>query len=337
VIVEGWPYHLTTPVSFPYTLKDVLKRGALVAAANWPVAIVQATADSLFKLLIAAPLIGGVFLVALVVGAEPVELMSLEWRQLATTIASTLLVRPAVLAAWLAALAVVLGGGSLFVFLIKGGTVGILVQGERMAGPIERPPLMPESFAGASAFSIETFIDRAQSLFPRYARLGAGLMAVYLLSGTTYLVLLARAAGSGWGVAALLTVSFVIWISVVNLFYLLTQIVIAADECSIAVAVTRVSGFLRRQTRAIGGVFLVILGLVALATGASILATAALWLVGFVPFIGLAVLPLQLLAWVLRGLVFQYIALASVGAYLKIYRTESAEAVMHPLAPVKVS
>jgi hypothetical protein len=324
-------------VPFPYTLKDVLKRGALVAAANWPVAIVQATADSLFKLLIAAPLIGGVFLVALVVGAEPVELMSLEWRQLATTIASTLLVRPAVLAAWLAALAVVLVGGSLFVFLVKGGTVGILVQGERMAGPIERPPLMPESFASASAFSIETFIDRAQSLFPRYARLGAGLMAVYLVSGTTYLVLLARTAGSGWGVAALLTVAFVIWISVVNLFYLLTQIVIAADACSIAVAVTRVSGFLRRQTRAIGGVFLVILGLVALATGASILATAALWLVGFVPFIGLAVLPLQLVAWVLRGLVFQYIALASVGAYLKIYRTESAEAVMHPLAPVKVS
>ena len=37
---------------FPFTLKDVLKRGALVAAANWPVAIVQATADSLFKLLV---------------------------------------------------------------------------------------------------------------------------------------------------------------------------------------------------------------------------------------------------------------------------------------------
>ena len=105
-------------MAFPFTLKEVLKRGALVAAANWPVAIVQATADSLVKLLIAAPLIGGVFLVALVVGAEPVELMSLEWRQLATTIASTLLVRPAVLAAWVAALAVMLVGGSLFVFLV---------------------------------------------------------------------------------------------------------------------------------------------------------------------------------------------------------------------------
>ena len=91
-----------------------------------------------------------------------------------------------------------------------------------------------------------------------------------------------------------------------------------------ASAATRVSALLRRQSRAVGGVFLIILGLVALATGASVLATAALWLVGFVPFIGLTVLPLQLLAWVLRGLIFQFIALASVGAYLKIYRTESA-------------
>lgn len=328
---------MSTPVFFPSTLKDVLKRGALVAAANWPVAIVQATADSLFKLLVAAPLIGGVFLVALVVGAEPVELMSLEWRQLATTIAATLFVRPAVLAAWLAALAVVLVGGSLFVFLVKGGTVGVLARGERHAGPIERHPLLPESIGRASAFSVETFIECAEGLFPRYARLGGILMAVYLVSGGAYLALLAETAGDGWGVTALLTAAFVIWITVVNLFYLLTQIVIAADDCTIGVALGRVLTFLRVQRKAVGGVFLVILGLVALATGASVLATAALWLVGFVPFIGLTVLPLQLLAWVLRGLVFQFIALASVGAYLRIYRTASAEAVVRPLAPAKVS
>ena len=53
-----------------------------------------------------------------------------------------------------AALAVVLVGGSLFVFLVKGGTVGVLVRGERHAGAIERPPLMPETLARASAFSI---------------------------------------------------------------------------------------------------------------------------------------------------------------------------------------
>jgi hypothetical protein len=317
-------------VSFALTIKDVLKRGALVAAANWPIAIVQATADSLFKLLVAAPLIGGVFLVALVVGAEPIELMSLEWRQLATTIASTLLVRPAVLAAWLAALAVVLIGGSLFVFLVKGGTVGTMARGERHAGAIERPPLMADSLARASAFSVDLFIECAQSLFPRYARLGFALMTVYLISGSVYLTMLARTAGNNWGAAALLTAAFVSWITLVNLFYLLTQIVIAADDCSVGAAAVRVATFLKRRSRAVGSVFLVVLGLVVLATGASVLATAALWLVGFVPFIGLAVLPLQLVAWVLRGLVFQFIALASVGAYLKIYRTESTETVGQP-------
>ena len=40
-------------------LKPVLKRGALVAAANWPVTLIEATADSVFKLLIATPIVGG--------------------------------------------------------------------------------------------------------------------------------------------------------------------------------------------------------------------------------------------------------------------------------------
>jgi hypothetical protein len=42
--------------------------------------------------------------------------------------------------------------------------------------------------------------------------------------------------------------------------------------------------------------------------------------VAFVPFVGLAVLPLQLLAWVFRGVVFQFLGLASIGAYLRLYR-----------------
>ena len=131
------------------TLKLTLKRGALVAAANWPLTIVQAVADSLFKLLVAAPLLGGIFLVALVVGAEPVTLMSLEWRDLATTIAASLLSKPIVLMTWVAALGVVVAGGSLFVFLIKGGAVSVLVRGEREAGPIEQPPLLPDVVAQA--------------------------------------------------------------------------------------------------------------------------------------------------------------------------------------------
>lgn len=305
----------------PHVLKDTLKRGALIAAANWPVAVVQAVADSLFKLLVAMPLIGGVFLVALVVGAEPVELMSLEWRQLATTIATSLLVRPVALAAWVASLAVVVVGGALGVFLVKGGTVGVLVRSERRAGPVEQPPLAFDLVARASGFSVDGFIESAQALFARYARLGSALMCVYVVSAGAFLTLLIGTADRGWGVPALLTCLFVVWITVVNLFYLLTQIVIAADDCSVTTGARRVSVFVRREGRTVAGIFVVILALVACATAASVLATAALWLVGFVPFFGLTVFPLQLLAWVLRSLVFQFIGLASVGAYVKVYRT----------------
>lgn len=304
------------------TLKLTLKRGALVAAANWPLTIIQAVADSLFKLLVAAPLVGGIFLVALVVGAEPVALMSLEWRDLATTIAASLLSRPLVLVAWVAALGVVIGGGSLFVFLIKGGAVSVLVRGEREAGPIEQPPLLPDVVAQASAFSVDGFIDGARALFPRYAKLGLILMGIYLASGVGFLAVVAagRSAGEGLITAALVTAGFVAWITIINLLYLLMQIVMAADDCSIASAMSRVWTFLRRERRLVSAVFLVVLALVVFATGASIVATTALGLIGFVPLFGLTVLPLQMLAWVLRGIVFQYIGLASIGAYLKLYR-----------------
>ena len=47
-----------------------------------------------------------------------------------------------------------------------------------------------------------------------------------------------------------------------------------------------------------------------IATAASILATAGLGLIAWVPLVGLAVLPLQAAAWLLRGIVFEYLALA---------------------------
>jgi hypothetical protein len=310
------------PVALSSTLKLTLKRGALVAAANWPLTIVQAVADSLFKLLVAAPLFGGIFLVALVVGAEPDTLLSLELRDLATTIAASLLSKPMVLLAWVAALAVVIGGGSLFVFLIKGGAVSILVRGERNAGPIELPPLLPDVIAQASAYSVDAFIEGASRLFPAYARLGLVLMALYLASGTGFIALLGaiRSAGEGWGLTALVTAAFVAWITLINLVYLLTQIVIASDGCSVATAIPRALAFIRRERRTVGSVFLVVLALVIFATGASVLATTALGLIAFVPLFGFVFIPLSLLAWMLRALVFQYIGLSSIGAYLKLYR-----------------
>lgn len=303
------------------TLKAAIKRGALLAAANWQVTLIQASADSLFKLLLAAPIIGGIFLVALAVGSEPSALISLEWRQMAATIASSLMSRPVVLSAFLLAVAVVAVGGSLFVFLVKAGTVGTLVLSDREAGPVEEPPLRVSVVARASRFSVDGYIESAGALFPRYARLGFFLMGVYLVSGVAFLLVVARRdPAGGWSLTALFTAAFVLWITVVNLLYLLVQIVVAADDCSVAAAARRVAAFLRRERRNVGMVFLLVLALIATATGASLLATAALGLVAFVPFFGLAALPLQLLAWLLRGLVFQYLGLTSVGAYLMLYR-----------------
>ena len=303
------------------TLKAAIKRGALVAAANWPVTLIQASADSLFKLLLAAPLIGGVFLVALAVGSEPSALIVLESREMLATFTAALLAQPVVLVVFLLAIGVVAVGGSLFVFLLKGGTVAILVRSEREAGPLEEPPLHVSAVARASRFSVDAYVASAWNLFPRYARLGCVLMGVYLVSALAYLgVVTTRDAGSGWGATAAATAVFVLWITVVNLLYLLVQIVVAADACGVATAVRRVAAFLRHERRHVVAVFSLVLAIVVAATGASVLATAALGLVAFVPFIGLAALPLQLLAWLLRSLVFQYLGLASVGAYLKLYR-----------------
>jgi hypothetical protein len=304
-------------------LKPVLKRGALVAAANWQITLIQATADSIFKLLIATPILGGLFLVALVVGTAPEDLMTLEWREMADTIITSLLSHPAVLASFLAALAVVMVGGSVFIFLVKAGAVAVLVRGERRAGAIEQPPVHFELLARATQFTAEYYIDSARSLFPRFARLGFMLMAVYLGSAVVYLAAAYESGIHGYvsGLLTLvITVTFVCWITLVNLVYLLVQIVVAAEDCSVAKAWRFAGAFVRQQRRAVGSVFLVVLALVIAATGVSLLATAALGLIAFVPFMGLVVLPLQLLAWIFRGILFQFLGVTSIGAYLRLYR-----------------
>jgi hypothetical protein len=266
-----------------------------------------------------------VFLVALSIGSEPSALISLEWRQMAATIVGSLTSRPVVLIAVFLAVAVVAVGGSLFVFLVKAGTVATLVRSDMDAGPIEAPPLRVSEVVRASRFSVDSYVESARALFPRYARLGFMLMGVYIVSGIAFLLIVVRREpGEGWSLTALMTVAFVLWITLVNLMYLLVQIVVAADDCSVAAAGRRVALFLRHERGDVAWVFLLVLALVLGATGASVLATAALGLVAFVPFLGLAALPLQLLAWLLRGLVFQYVGLTSVGAYLQLYRASAA-------------
>lgn len=304
-------------------LKYFLKRGALIAAANWQVVVVEFVADAVFKTMLAVPVVGGVFLVVLVVGGDPSDLLGLELRHIIPTTASVLLAQPVALAAFLASLAVVLAGGSLLLFLVKGGTITVLVAAERAAGAVEHRPLRVSSLARAAHFSLEHFTSGSRTLFRRYLQLGLWLAAFYAASVLLYLVVVfgPPAAGDEWTMtAALASLTLIGWITGINLIYLLFQVVMAVDDCGVRVAAGRVLRLLTGETRDVAYIFGSILALVILATAASILATAALGLIAFVPFVGLAALPLQLLAWVLRGIVFQFVGLAALVAYLRVYR-----------------
>ena len=60
----------------PPALKASLKRGAFVAAANWPLIAVQFIAEGTQQLLLAVPVVGGIVLVVLLLGADVEDMMS---------------------------------------------------------------------------------------------------------------------------------------------------------------------------------------------------------------------------------------------------------------------
>ncbi len=312
--------------------RRLLKRGALIAASNWPTIVVQASTDAIFKVVVAVPVVGGIVLAALVIGAEPPALLNLDVRELTATVMGLLTARPATLAAFVAAVSTAVIGASIFAFVVKAGTVATIVESERLAGPIEVPPLHLAQVTAVSRFAIERFTGNVGRFGARFVGLGSGLLVVYVLSAATYLEMVFQDR-LGAALVAALTMAFVAWITAVNLFYMLAQVAIVADDCGVGVACMRVGGLLGRAWPLVGRVCGFVLVIIAGATIASLLATAALGFVGFVPFFWFAVVPLQLLAWVLRGLVFQYITVGAVAVYASIYRlTEPAASEARPLA-----
>jgi hypothetical protein len=316
-------------------LKLPIKRGALLAAANWPVVVLQFIAEATFKILLAVPIVGGTFLVALALNQDVQDVLGddLDLRASATGVATSLLEHPVALASFLSALCIVVVGGSALMFILKGGTLAVLVEAQRHAGPLERYPVRLALLRRASRIDVDVFLRGTRRLRRRFLRLGAFLLATYLVSGAAYLAVIVagyRAVGEegflvGWTViAAVCSAVLVAWLAVVNTIYLVLQIIVAARDVSVQDAAGEAVRLIRTDTTRTLGVFVVIAGLVGVATLASIVATAGLGLISFVPFVGLAVLPLQLLAWLLRGLIFQYLGLTSAGAYLFLYDAPKA-------------
>ena len=313
-------------------LKLLLKRGALLAAANWPTVAIQFLAETTFQVLLGVPLIGAAILVAVLMGTDIAELLQGGPRQIFTTITSTLWSEPVALVAFMMAFVIVLLGGSVLLFLVKGGTVDVLLAANEASGPIEREPLTLDTFHRASQFTLQRFTSGCGRLFHRYLALGLLLMLVYALSIAACFAVVVysyRAAGErflliAWTIAALAGGLLVAWITLVNVVYLLLQITMAHDESGIADACRAVVRFVRAEFRDLAGVFLVVLVLVVAATLASALAWSGVGLIAFVPLVGLAVFPLQLAALLLRGLVFEYLGLTALGAYLTLYRGHAA-------------
>jgi hypothetical protein len=310
-------------------LKLLLKRGALLAAANWQTVAIQFAAQTTFQVLLAVPIIGAAILVAVILGGDLANLLQGSLRDVFSTITDSLLGEPVALFAFVSAFSIVLAGGSVFMFLVKGGTIDVLVSANDTAGSVEREPITFESLRSAAVFSLPLFMQGCSRLFRRFLALGVGLMLVYALSAAAYLTFIVlgyRTAGTdegvlGWAfIAALSAVALVLWITVVNLFYLLMQIAIAIENVGLSEAGRAVGRFVRAEYRELGGVFLVVFGMVVAATLASALAWSGVGLIAFVPLVGLAVFPLQIVALLLRGLVFEYIGLTALGAYVTLYR-----------------
>jgi hypothetical protein len=314
-------------------LKHLLKRGALLTAANWQTVAIQFVTETTFYALLAVPIIGAAILVAVLLGGDLADLLQGSLRDIFTTIASTLMSEPLALVAFVTAFTLVLLGGSVLMFAVKGGTVEVLLAAHAAAGPVERLPLTVDSLRPAAQFTLQRFTDGCARLFRPYLTLGFGLMFVYGLSVAGYLAFLVygyRAAEGrvltlGWTfLAAFAAAMIAAWITVVNFLYLLLQIAMAVEGVGVAQGARAVAQFIRAEGREIAGVFLVVVALVVAATLASALAWSGVGLIAFVPLVGLAVFPLQLAALLVRGLAFEYLGLTALGAYLTLYQTHAS-------------
>jgi hypothetical protein len=275
------------------------------------------------------PILGAAVLVAVLLGGNLTDLLHGSPREMFTSITSALLAEPVALSAFITSLLLVLLGGSVLTFAVKGGTVDVLVAANASAGPIEREPLTFETFRNASRFTLDRFTAGCARLFRPYLGLGLVLMIVYGLSVGGYLMFVVygyraldgRALLIGWTfIAAIAAAGLVVWITVVNLLYLLLQVAMAIEGIGLAEACRAAARFIRMEFRDLAGVFVIVFGLVVAA---------------FVPLVGLAVFPLQIAALLLRGLVFEYLGLTALGAYVTLYQghiARSPKAVAEVLA-----
>lgn len=323
-------------------LGAAIRQGALVTFANWPTVAIEFAAESLYKLALGVPIVGGAFMVAVLLGADIRTLVGESVKTTTDLVIASLFNAPVALLSFLAAVGLVALGGSIVMFVIKAGTLAVLVQGERAADELHRGQVRHESLRRAYAYRLETVLQGCQHFGRRAAVLAAGLGLLYLAIGSAYVAAIIfgfRAAEqSAWAPAwpllvVIATSTGVVAITAVNFLYNLARVIVVTDDCSVRTALGRMRAFLVADARQVVGIFAVMSAVFALATAVSFTATASLALVGWVPIVGLLVWPLQAAAWIMRGLIFQYMSLSTLVAYQTQYRRFAAP--HRPAAPAE--
>ena len=172
-------------------------------------------------------------------------------------------------------------------------------------------------------------LDATRRFARRSGLLAAGLTLTYFAIGWGYITALGmalRVAGQttwapAWPLLVLVATSTsVIAVTAVNLAYDLLRVIMITDDCRIRTAFSRLRAFLVADARQVLGIFGVVGVLVTLAMAVSVVTTAGITFVSWVPFASLIAVPLQVAAWLVRGLVFQYVGLTALAAYQTQYR-----------------
>jgi hypothetical protein len=313
----------------PLRLRRALTRGALVAAANWPVILIEFAIESLYKLALVVPVVGGALLVAVLAGGSIRAIFADGVRVAAGLILSALTDAPIAFVSFVLALLLVGAGGSLVMFVVKAGTLAVLVEGERQAGVVEQDPLGFPTLARAARYGIEPMVAGIRRFGRRMMLLSLWLSVAYLIVGLAYLSVLAAAirlsdrpsfSSASPVIVALATAGGVVALAIVTVMFDLIRVIVVSDDCGPRAAVARLRRFLLVDARQVMGIFAVVTGLFAVAAAGSLLVAAGLTLVAWVPVVGLIVVPLQAAAWLVRGLIFQTMSLTAMAAYQAQYR-----------------
>jgi hypothetical protein len=300
----------------------------VIAASNWPVVLIEFALESFYKLTLSVPVVGGALMVGALVGTDMGSFMDQGVRSAADQVVASLGSAPMALTSFLASLSVLAFGGEAILFVLKAGTLAVLVEGERRSKAMPDVPVDSEGLRRVRAYSLQLVYDATRHFGRRAFVLSLGLGVAYLVIGLTYLVVLnfsfalaGQTAWMSWPVVVLVaTAVAVLTIAAVNLAYDLLRVILVTDDCSVRDAAFRLRLFVIEDARQVMGIFAVIAGVVFVATVAALLAAGGLAFVAVVPYVSLIVLPLQATVWLMRGIVFQYMSIGALSAYQTQYR-----------------